>query len=186
MQTNSVYPSRIALVLGLVALLGAGSASAQRSTPVTVQNTDADPVPVTSARQPYQLVYSVSASPGTVENCDLIPMPVGTSLVITSIGVDVSVDPSFTPSVYLRVIRGGNVFRYQDGLRFIAETPPRRRFQGIYTLETFVGQLDSGVSSSAQICVAAPPAPTPQGSSARGVVSGYVEAVTVVDGNALP
>ena len=153
--------------------------------PVTVQNNGDIPVTVTSSRSPYQLTFDMFASPGTVENCTDIPVPSGMTLTITSIGIDVDVDPSFTPSAYLRVIRGGTLLRYQGDLRLISEFTTRR-YQGIYTLETFVGELDSGVNNSAQICVAAPPATTANGSQARGVLSGYAEAVTIIDGNALP
>ncbi|MCB1787656.1 MAG: hypothetical protein H6955_07525 [Chromatiaceae bacterium] len=185
MKSTILRRSPITCAVGLVAMLSAGGVFAASSVPVTVINSDINPVPVTSARQPYQLVFDVSASPGSVEACDIIPVPAGTTLTITSIGMDVRVDPSFGPSAYLRVIRGGTLFRYQGDLRFINQLTTRR-YQGIYQLETFVGELDSGASNSAQICVAAPPAPTPLGSSARGVISGYVEPVTVIDGNALP
>ncbi|MCB1759631.1 MAG: hypothetical protein KDI68_07585, partial [Gammaproteobacteria bacterium] len=79
------------LLFSTVLLLAVSSAPAARSTPVTVQNTDANPVPVYSIRQPYQLVFSLFAAPGTVEDCNPVPVPAGMTLTITSIGMDVGV-----------------------------------------------------------------------------------------------
>ncbi|MGD2064792.1 MAG: hypothetical protein PVF51_14620 [Nitrospirota bacterium] len=154
--------------------------------PVTITNTEVNPVPVVSvARQPYQLFYAMTASPGTVEECRPIPVPDGSALTITTIGVDVTVDPTETPDVYLRVGHFSNLVRYRGALHLVRQSSTDR-YKGIYTLSVSVGETDSGDAYSAGICVHAPPGGTEHGSSARGTVSGYVEAATIIDGNALP
>lgn len=152
-----------------------------------ITNDENSPVPVVSvAQQPYQFLYTLSASPGTVSDCMSIPVPTGKVLTITTIGVQTEVDPTENPDVYLAVTRSFlPVARYRGVLNFIEENI-RKRYQGIYNLLVPIGETDSGNPYLASICVAAPIGGTAIVSDAKGTVSGYVAATAIIDGNSLP
>ena len=174
------------LATAAIVCLAGLPASAETPKEVIVTNDASAPVPVVSvARQPYQLQYAMTANPATPEECEPIPVPDGSELTITTIGVDVTVDPTEAPDVYLRVAHRGNFVRYRGTLNFVRETTTQQ-YRGIYTLSVSVGGTDSGDPYVAAICVDGPPGGTEHGSEARGTVSGYVEATTIIDGNALP
>ncbi len=165
--------------------LGMTTSAHAYSTPVTVKNTEANPVPTTDGRARYEFLYSLSASPATVESCQSLPVPAGRTLVITMVGVDTRVDPTQQPDVYLLARRGGTIVRYRGQLNFVSSSTSTRRYKGIYNLDKAFGEGDSGTSFSAAICLKAPPGGTTFGSTARGTVSGYVEDSEIIDGNSL-
>lgn len=170
--------------LGLAAL--AGPAFAQRSVPVTIENDENVPVPVYQAgRTPYQFTYDVVATTSTV--CDAIPVPDGMMLTVTAVGVDATIAQSDTADVFLLVTRGtgsgGSYYRYRGAMEYQGAFSTSRYYTGIYHPDLFLGPANAPYSYSASICVDAPPDGY---NTARGVVSGFVEALTIIDGNTLP
>ncbi len=174
-------------LLALCCVLGAQSAMAQYSTPVTVKNTEANPVPVVSAdRQPYQFTYFLSAAPASVEDCEAIPVPAGKTLTVTSIAVDARILAGEVPSVYFLAGYGGSAIRFSDSLNFISASGSSRTYRGVYNTNFLIGDGDGTLDFRGAICVDAPPGGSAVGNSARGVVTGFVESGIIIDGRQLP
>jgi hypothetical protein len=177
----------LSLAAGCLALCTlAPTALAQRSVPVTVENDETTPVPVYEAgRQPYQFVYSLYTTGS--EDCDTFPVPQGKTLVLTTVGIEATIDSSDTADVYIRSTRltgsGGSYYRFRNGLQYNGASGVYRFYKGIYDTNLFAGAANDPISYSLSICVGGPPSGF---NSARGVVSGYLINGAIVDGNTLP
>lgn len=165
----------IALAGAALAALLPAAASAQRSTPVSVVNTD--PVPVEVAFEPYQWPFRV----GTVRNefiiCDQVPVPAGKVLVIEMVSAQLeTINPDIKGSFYLdlRSVETGVSTTRPFGGEIHREGFSDTMRQLRWPMTLYAGPTTNG-TDEVDLC-------TGPGTEAQGVVTGYLmQAKTITD-----
>lgn len=138
---------------------------------VSVINSVANPVPVTSLNVPYLIRLSANAVNGGAEECAALPVPEGKRLVLETVAADLSKNPNVQgpPVAYVSTaVQFPSGFSVDRGL-VIPVTERGAAFAGHLRTMVMTGPVTAGTEAtvSLSLCAAA-------GSSVEGLLVGHL------------
>ena len=172
----------LALAAGF-ALFVLGATAHAQSDPVEVTNDETQPIPVyTAGRAPYQFLFNLHVLEDS--KCVDIPAPTGATLTIEAVSARLDIADGTDLPFYLQIDEGIGTFLSRGPLDRYGRGDSRTRYSTLFHPKVHVGPMDSGGRRTARVCLHAASGRSSV-NFASGIVSGHVEPVAMVDGNAI-